>query len=208
MTSDLTSELLSQFADIIDKSDSPLGIIALLALLLATLAYLFFRNERTKVKATVFGLVFLGSFVAGQAVLGAYATESQEVKSEPIPDKVEGKPLVGNTDAPKRYLVPLDGIQSRSVATWANGTRSASFDCPREHPVDFDLVVVAETSQNIGKRRGKCVGGGSYCDSTTEYCVEYFFKDACYISSEWHAWYKSHIAEVGIPYSKEAVCAK
>src|SRR5262245_12656011 len=116
-----------------------------------------------------------------------------------------GQPENESIDAPERLIVPLDGKASRSIATWAGGTLSKSWDCIPV-PVGFDLVIVKDHRVNLGKRRGQCVGAGPYCDSTSEYCVDVIVDRGCLVNKEWHAWYKAAARRIGAPYSKSAVC--
>lgn len=114
-------------------------------------------------------------------------------------------PPPDSKDAPERLIVALDGKVSQSIATWADGTRSRSWNCI-EVPDGFDLVIVRSHRVNLGRRRGQCVGPGSYCNSTSEYCIDETVDSGCYVNNKWHEWYKAAIGRIGAPYSRAAVC--
>jgi hypothetical protein len=110
--------------------------------------------------------------------------------------------------APEHLVVPIDGRIRKSIATWSRGRHQAEWAC-FEAPEGFDMVVVAEKSVNIGKRRGACVGReAAFCDSTTEYCVEVIVTKGCFVNKAWHDWYKVNARRIGIPITNEAACTK
>lgn len=192
------AEFFESFQGILGSTDSPLKVAALLALLLASLSYLFFHKESVKVKLFVFVGVFMAALVLGYIVL-------LPKPPVPIPGPAPIPLPEPSPEQPNKIVISLDGQQSRSVGRWSDHKLTRNFECPRVIPTDFELVVVAERHENIGRRKGRCVTQSGFCNGAGESCLEFYFIDACYISSEWHSWYKEY--SKGIGYSPQQVCA-
>jgi len=108
---------------------------------------------------------------------------------------------------PQKFVIDLAGTVHTSIATWASGTKRREWNC-LEPRIGFDSVIAREEEKNIGKKRGQCVGPGSYCDSTSEYCIESVIREGCFVNTEWHDWYKATTARLQHQYLEEAVCQK
>jgi hypothetical protein len=207
---ELVEKIVAHIDDIIIAVDSRVRVMALIVLLAAALIYLLTGREKTWVRLVglTMGLVAASGMV--WALGPDAAVDSAPVDSAPVGPVVPATSVKtassAASSAPKRYLVSLDGQQSKSIARWV-GNRSRSFDCQREVLADFDLVVVSEKTKNIGRTRGRCLGRGSYCDSYKESCIEVYYEDACLVNRDWHEWYTAHLKQAGLPYSKQAVCA-
>ena len=90
MTTEPTSSFFSNLPAIISAAaQSTLGILALMIIALAVLAYIFFKGEGAKVKVAIFSMLFIG--VAGFAAVVIRSANDQP-KPKPIPGIVDQGP--------------------------------------------------------------------------------------------------------------------
>lgn len=110
---------------------------------------------------------------------------------------------------PERILFRLDGMHVGTNAYWAGGGSVELQRCFNlAVPEGFTLVEISTREAvptGLGGR-GLC-GQPPMCDGYREYCRELFYVKACLVNDAWHNWYKTDIAKVDVPYSKETVCS-
>lgn len=106
---------------------------------------------------------------------------------------------------PQKLVVQSNGLVLRSIAWWAHWRRNQSWDCIAPQP-GMKLVSGATTTRNLGHKKGQCVGEGSYCDSTGEYCQDIVITSGCYINADWLDWYNELISSKRLAFSVEQVC--
>lgn len=146
----------------------------------------------------------------------ARVTKSASFLVPSIPEKV--------IDPPRRDVVNVAGYILQSIARWpAGGKRRnvAVFEClvpagtslaygQREIPANFDLVVIkGGTKYNeLGRSLSQCVPPGQrFCDSYRESCANEEIVRGCFVSRDWHQWYKANFRLIGANYSEELVCS-
>jgi hypothetical protein len=108
-----------------------------------------------------------------------------------------------NVKPPLKEVTSLRNVIVRSTAYWGNG--SAGWDCEKA-TADKELIVISSRDNNIGRRRGRCVGRGSFCNSHNEYCVETVATAGCYVNRRWLDWYRGQLEALGEAYRRESVC--
>lgn len=119
---------------------------------------------------------------------------------------VPSMPITNTVDIiPKRMMLSLNGRVLTSTAYWSGTDHHQSWDCITS-PEDSEMVVLETRDDWLGRRRGACVGPGSFCDSHREGCSDKVVLRGCTVSREWHEWYKGYLTKVGLTYSREAVC--
>lgn len=106
---------------------------------------------------------------------------------------------------PERLVVSLNNRVLRSIARWGRGTRQASWECIQADS-GFDMVVISTSQRILGRRRGACVGRGSYCNSQGEGCIDIVIASGCLVSTRWHAWYRSRLERERLPYTTAGAC--
>lgn len=84
---------------------------------------------------------------------------------------------------PVKVVVTQNGVVKKSIAYWAHGKASASWDCLPSSS-GMDLIEINVAGQNRGRSRGKCVGKGSYCDSHGESCRDEIITQGCFVNTE------------------------
>ena len=89
------SEIINAFALVIEEAaKTPLGIVALMILLLSILAFFFFRKEKVQVKLIVFSSLLIGFVLFGYKTYNVEAyriTEDHENNGSPEPSDVAAK---------------------------------------------------------------------------------------------------------------------
>lgn len=104
---------------------------------------------------------------------------------------------------PLKIVTSVANVIVKSTARWGNGSRS--WNCEASN-AERELIVIGTQDRNIGRRRGRCVGQGSYCNSHNEYCFETIATAGCYVSRRWLDWYKGQLEAIGEPYQRNRVC--
>lgn len=107
---------------------------------------------------------------------------------------------------PPTMRLQLDGKTAVSIAFWSGGNASERWNCLNPPSDEFDQIILQTRDEGLGKRRGACVGSGSYCDSAGESCTDQIVVKGCLVSRRWHDAYKVYLQRVGLAYSKESLC--
>jgi hypothetical protein len=102
-------------------STSPLGILALIIIGLAGLAYVFFKDARENLRAAIFSMLFVGAAIYGWAIVGHSpnsATVSPPQNTVATPPPVLGGVIVDETTnaAVKQAEVTIVGSADRATS--------------------------------------------------------------------------------------------
>lgn len=116
-------------------------------------------------------------------------------------------PIVVEEKAPDRYVVSLNGNKYFTRAYWAGGAKYHDIYCNSPVPENMELIVLETSNKRVGSRiYSECPVGAPYCDSHNEFCVQYYFKNACLVNKEWYNWYKEFCDKNGIPFNNYSLC--
>ncbi len=108
---------------------------------------------------------------------------------------------------PQRFVVPLNGNKYFTRAYWAGGAKYKDIYCHPPIPNNMKLVVLETSNKRVGSRtNSECSVGPPFCDSHNEFCVQYYFKNACLVNKEWFDWYKKFCEKNKIPFNNYSLC--
>jgi hypothetical protein len=123
----LIQSLVKSAPEIIkEAAQSPLGIVALIILVVAVVGFFFFKTDKTSIRVTIFVLMLV-SFI-GLFGYSAYRTTGPHLPSDdhpvPIPSPRSDGPVPTVTPTPDRQVV-----SAPAIIVWVN-TDTGIYHCP------------------------------------------------------------------------------
>ena len=118
----VTADAAKSVPDIIKAaSTSPLGILALLIVGLAGLAYAFFKDARENLRAAIFSMLFLGAALYGWAIVRHFSSSAEPLPRQNTfssPPPVLGGVIVDRVTnaAVKQAEVTIVGSTDRAIS--------------------------------------------------------------------------------------------
>lgn len=145
------SEIINAFALVIEEAaKSPLGIVALMILLLGILAFFFFRKEKVQIKLIVFSSLLIGFFLFGYKTYNVEAYKVTEVPDQNEPSATEKKVVKkteskiskpATTKSTKAAARVMTTKSSRTASKKPVGSLAASTSTKRKSPVCTDQTT-------------------------------------------------------------------
>jgi hypothetical protein len=145
------SEIIKAFASVItEAAKSPLGIVALMILLLGILAFFFFRKEKVQIKLIVFSSLLIGFVLFGYKTYNVEAYRATEAPDQNEPSatdkKVAKKPeskssKTATTRSTKTVARVTTAKSSRTASKKTVGSLAASTSTKPKKPVCEDQTT-------------------------------------------------------------------
>src|SRR6185503_162453 len=139
-----------------ESAASPLGILALMIIGLAILAFFFFRQAKEKTRIGIFAMLFVGVAALAGAIVRVSNKSPEPGLNPPIlgttasdvkgPDSSEPPPMAGKY--PKHLVVPTEDFKTTGASY---RILSATLDRVSEDKLELDLLVRYTRGSDWGK---------------------------------------------------------